>query len=416
MPAPGAPPPRRRLWLVAVIAAAAGFALAWMLRSPWGARLPGWPAKLRPPSFAEETVATRTSSQPAPAAYALQPDRAVRGVVLFIGDGMGLAQLAAARAALLGPDGRFAIERLPVTGLVATHPAQGLVTKSDAAATALASGHKTLNGRVGAGADGRPLRSIVESARDHGLATALVTTTEIVDATPAAFGAHNAERSARQDIAAQLLAARIDVLLGGGAGWFLPASEPSGKRTDARDLLAEARQHGYAVARTADELTQAPAGKLLGLFQFDLDGLRADRPTLAAMTAKTLEVLGARPRFFAMIEQEGIDTRAHRHSFASMAASLQALDQAVALAVDWAQRDGGVLVVVTADHETGGLALLDGGADRLKLAWTTSSHSGVPVPLFAYGPQALRFTGLHDNTEIPRLLAGALEIPAPDAP
>jgi alkaline phosphatase len=408
--------PARRLWLVVLLAGLAGFALAWTLRSAWVSQLPGWPAQLQPPAIVEENVATRHVSQTAPAAYALPPDGEVRGAVLFIADGMGLAQLAAARAALLGPDGRFAIERLPVTGLVATHPAGGLVTKSDAAATALASGQKTVNGRIGAGADGRPLRSIVESARDHGLATALVTTTEIVDATPASFGAHSAERGARQQIAAQLLASRVDVLLGAGAGWFLPANAPSGKRTDGRDLVAEARQQGYAVARTADELAQAPAGKLLGLFDFDLAGVLADRPTLAAMTEKTLQVLAARPRFLAMIEQEGVDTRAHRNSFASMAASIEALDQAVALAVDWAQRDGRVLVVVTADHETGGLALLDGGSDHLKLAWTTTGHSGVPVPLFAYGPGALRFTGLHDNTEIPRLLAGALGIPAPDAP
>lgn len=409
------PPPSERAsragrgGLAILAALVAGVALGWLLRSPQLARIPGWPAHAE--RVTEETAPIATAAAAPPERFEMVPDRPVRGVVLMVGDGMGLAQIVAARAAHLGPDGRFALERLPVTGLLATHPAKGLVTKSDAAATALATGHKTLNGRVGAGEDGRPLRTIAEIARDAGFATALVTTTDIVDATPAAFGAHSADRAAREDIAAQLVASRIDVLLGAGASYFLPA--PGGRRKDGRDLTAEARAAGWSVARDAAELDAASGERLLGLFDFDPDGVAQDRPSLAQMTAKTLATIGKRPRFFAMIEQEAIDTRSHRNTFESMAAALAAFDEAVAAAVDWARADGAVLVVVTADHETGGLSLFDDGPGRMRLAWTSVHHSGAPVALFAYGPQAMRFTGMHDNTEVPRLIAEALGIPAP---
>jgi alkaline phosphatase len=405
-----APPPSRRgfAWLLAAACLAAGLAAGWFLRSANPIPTSNLPGAGR------ETVALPAASQPAAAPLPPAADAPPRGVVLFMGDGMGLAHLAAARAVLVGPDGRLAIERLPVTGLIATHPAAGLVTKSDAAATALASGHKTVNGRVGADSSGRPLRSIVEVARDQGFATGLVTTAEIVDATPAAFGAHNANRGASEEIAAQLVAARIDVLMGAGASWFLPAAA-NGRRRDGRDLTAEARAAGWSVARNAEELAAAPGDRLLGLFDFDLGAMAADRPTLAEMTAKALDVLARRPRFLAMIEQEGIDTRSHANSLGSMIAALSALDQAVAATTAAAQRDGGILVLVTADHETGGLSFFDAGAGRLEASWATRQHSGVPVPLFAYGPGAGRFTGLHDNTEISRLIAEVLGIPAPDA-
>ncbi len=407
-------PGRGRRWPALVLAALAGFALAWFWRSPALRHWTAIPALSGPPAVVEETIAVAMPRPPA-AAYPIAAERPVRGAILFVGDGMGLAQLAAARLATAGADGRLAIERFPISGLLATHPAEGLVTKSDAAATALATGHKTLNGRVGAGPDGRPLRNILEVARDQGFATALVTTTEIVDATPAAFGAHSVDRGAAEEIASQMLAARIDVLMGAGAPWFLPAAQPSGRRADGRDLIAEAKAAGYAVARTADELAAAPDGRLLGLFDFDLSAVEPLRPSLAEMTGKTLAALGSRPRFLAMIEQEGIDTRSHRNSVAGMVAALAALDAAVELAADWANDDGAVLVVVTADHETGGLTLHDAPRGQLLASWASSHHTAVPVPLFALGPQAVRFSGLHDNTELPRLLAAALEIPPPDA-
>lgn len=409
-------PPRRRRWPALVLAALAGFALAWALRAPALSRLGRLsPIGAPPAAPVGENVAV-AASRPVEAPYATVADRPVRGAIVFVGDGMGLAHLAAARMVLRGIDGRLAIERLPVTGLLATHPARGLVSKSDAAATALSTGHKTINGRVAADVEGRPLRTILEVARDRGFATALVSTTEIVDATPAAFGAHSAERGAAEDIASQLLGARVDVLLGAGVAWFLPATEPPGRRRDGRNLLAEARAAGYAVARNGEELAAAPDGKILGLFDFDLSGVDPLRPSLAEMTRKTIAAVGARPRFLAVIEQENIDTRAHGNSIAGMAQALGALDEAVALAAAWANADGAVLLLVTADHETGGLTLHEGRAGRLHASWASAQHTAVPVPVFALGPRAASFTGLHDNTALPRLLAAALAIPAPDAP
>jgi alkaline phosphatase len=198
-----------------------------------------------------------------------------------------------------------------------------------------------------------------------------------------------------------LLQARIDVLLGAGADWFLPASQPPGRRADGRDLLAEARADGYVVARDAAGLEAVSGGRVLRLFDFDLAAVDERRPTLAEMTRKTLDLVGARPRFFAMIEQEGVDTRSHSNSFATMASALRSLDEAVALAAEWAAGDGAVLLIVTADH--GPAASLSTTAARAACVWpglrrTTAACRCRSSPT---GPQAWRFTGLRDNTEIP---------------
>lgn len=365
--------------------------------------------RARPPF--EQIVAFHTESTPAEPPLPLVPDGPVRGVILFIGDGMGLANIAAARFALVGADGRLAMERMPVTGLLAVHAAGKLIPDSASTATALASGVKTGNGRVGTGPNGERLRTIAEAAHQAGFATGVVTTAEIVDATPAAFAAHADSREQRAAIAGQLLDSDFDLLLGGGARWFLPPEQPPGVREDGTDLLATARQRGYQVVRDAAELEASRQPKLLGLFDFDIAFVRALEPSLQAMTGKALELVAARPRFFLMIEHEGTDTLAHHHKFSSMAGAIRELDQAIEAALAFAQRDGQVLVVVTADHDTGGLAIRPGPSPQtMQLIWSTGSHTAVPVPLFAYGPGAMQLTGLRDNTEVPKILARLLQI------
>jgi alkaline phosphatase len=343
-----------------------------------------------------------------------------RRVILVIGDGMGLAAIAAARIALHGPDGRLLIERLPSTALVVTHTVDDLITSSDAAATALASGHKTRNGRLGEDLDGQPLLTLLEAARDAGMATGLVTNAQIWDATPAAFAAHQAVRNAPAAIANDLLASRVDVLIGGGAAAFLPQSA-GGLRSDGRDLTAEAQATGYRLVRDAaglGRLAAAPPPRLLALLADDVIP-RSAEPPLAAMASAALATLSAGDRpFFLLLESERTDDAGHRNDSADLVAAVAELDAAAATAVAFAQEHGDTLVVVTADHETGGLAIDHGGQrdGQLHLLWSTRYHTGVPVPLFAWGPGADRFTGVLDNTEVPGLLGGLLGIAIPPSP
>jgi alkaline phosphatase len=163
------------------------------------------------------------------------------------------------------------------------------------------------------------------------------------------------------------------------------------------------------------ELERAPGGRLLGLFDIDLAALRPAEPSLEVMTRVALRRLAASPRgFFLLIEEEAIDTRAHVYDIAGTAAAVSRFDDAVGAVLDFAAADGRVLVVATADHETGGLVLdrgtISGGT--LEVVWADLSHSVIPVPLFAYGPGAEAFSGVLDNTEVPRLLAEALRLPS----
>jgi alkaline phosphatase len=349
----------------------------------------------------------------------LLPDQPIRNVILFIGDGMGLSQITAARINLLGPDGRFCLDRMPVTGLVTTHAVDDLITDSAAAGTALASGVKTTNGSIGVDANGKSHPTILEAARDAGLSTGLVTTTNLADATPAVFAAHVRSRGMKEDIALQLLRARVNVLFGEGE-YFYPQTDPRSARKDGENPLALAKELGYAIIEKKSDLAGAEADFLLGLFE----DLTTDRmkpalqsaknpPSLAELTAKALEILSRNEKgFFLMIEAEGVDMGGHANRVDYFIHHLQNFDEAVKTGLDFALRDECTLVLVTADHETGGLNIIGGSQvdKQFELAWATDRHTGQPVPLFAFGPHAMRFTGLKDNTEIPKIAAELMDL------
>jgi alkaline phosphatase len=388
--------------LLALAAAAALVALgyaggAWRVRTP------------------AESLAVPATSVPAPLGFPALPDGEVRNVILLVADGMSLANLTAARVHRLGPEGRLRLERFPVTGLVLTHSQETLITSSDTAATSLSTGRKTRKGRVGTDSTGEPLPTLLEAARAAGKSAGLVTTSEIVDATPAAFATHVAARAERAEIARQLVESGVEVLLGGGRRHFLPESQPGGERQDGVDLLATARRAGYRVVLAPGDLPAAGGERLLGLFWEEYSPYaEGDQPSLATMTAAALERLARDPDgFFLMAEEEGTDTLAHRNQGEAMAGAVLRFDEAAAVAAEFAARDGRTLVVATADHSTGGLVLRRQLEGKLEIVWTTTSHSGEPVPLFAYGPGAARFTGLRDNTEIARLLWELLAPPVP---
>lgn len=325
---------------------------------------------------------------------------APKNVILFIGDGMGHAHIAAARISTLGQGGRLTIEKMPVTGMHTTHSANALVTDSAAGATALACGVKTNNYTVSKSPDGRRVRSILEASRTIGKATGVVTTTSVTDATPAAFTSHVDERGMQPEIAGQQLDVNIDVLMGGGRAYFLPEGD-DGYRSDSRNLLSEAAAKGYIVVGTAEELNKVNSGRVLGLFAMEKLTTQSPEPSLSEMTKKAIQILSQdTDGFFLMVEGGQIDSYAHRNDLDGMVRQLIEFDKAVAEGLSFAQQNGDTLVVVTADHETGGLTLLSDDEGNLEPSWSTGGHSGIMVPVFAFGPESQRFTGLMDNTDI----------------
>jgi alkaline phosphatase len=282
-----------------------------------------------------------------------------RNLVLFVGDGLGPAYVTMART-FRGE--ALALDSLLV-GSAGTGSADSYVTDSGASATALACGVLTYNTAIGVDPEKRPRRSILEAAQAAGKATGLVATSRVTHATPAAFAAHVRHRDREDEIAEQLLAKRIDVILGGGARHFLPREEKLGRK-DGRDLLHAARGAGVVVVRDRAELFAAPpaAARLLGLFApshmtWVLDR-GPDEPSLVEMTKVALERLSRNPRgFFLMVEGSRIDHAGHAHDAAAALHEVLEFDAAVALAVEFARGDGRTLVAVTADHETGGLSL-----------------------------------------------------------
>jgi alkaline phosphatase len=358
--------------------------------------------------------------------------RGADNVIFCIGDGMGLGQVALARVTTVGLDGKLCMERLPVAGLVRSHAANSSVTDSAAAGTALACGVKTNNGMIGMTPDEQGYCTILEAARDKGMATGLVVTSTISHATPACFAAHVKSRKSEGQIAEQLIANRVNVLFGGGKKFFLPKTAPKSGRKDSLDLLAAAQAAGYQYAETAEAMQTLCGPYVLGLFQ--LEGLKtvAPEPSLAQLTRKAIELLahirsdtaGGRGGFFLMVEGSQIDWECHSNKAAGAIRQTLLFDQAVEAAVDFALQDGHTLVLVTADHETGGLSLIGGGNEdkpdaQLTARWSTKGHSGIPVAIHALGPGATQFGGVQDNTEIPAKIARLLNItpfPRPTRP
>lgn len=347
------------------------------------------------------SVAARTADGDAPRTA---EGVAARNLILMIADGMGPASVTMARA--VRP---LALDSL-LSGSVETSATDARVTDSAAGATAYACGIKTFNGAIGVDADRRPCRTLVEAARDAGMATGLVTTTRITHATPAAFAAHVPSRAEEGEIARQMAAAGVDLLLGGGARFFTP-EVLGGSRTDADDLLEVARRAGVAVATSPDEWAQVAALPAWGLIApdhlaYEIDRAETGEPSLAEMTRRALALLsahGGERGFVVMIEGGRIDHAAHANDAPAHLRDLLAYDAAVAEALAFARADGRTLVVSTADHETGGLTL---GA-RGVYAWD-------PAPLLAATMSAEHLARRTDDEPTAAAVAEALGDAAPD--
>ncbi|HET7273545.1 MAG TPA: alkaline phosphatase [Longimicrobiaceae bacterium] len=344
----------------------------------------------------------------------------VQNVIVMVADGAGVEYWTAARLAA----DSLAVDAMPVGGLVDTRSTESHVTDSAAGATAYATGERSYNGAISVSveclemmrtdsvavandpASCAPMRNLFEVANEQGMATGLVTTTRITDATPAAFGAHAAERGMQAAIAEQLIANDIDVLLGAGRGLF-----DGTERDDGRDLLAGVCPEAACISTASELAAYSPDDRrLIGLFpREDLHAAATRQPSLPQMVATALQKLEMDPDgFVAMFESEGTDEVGHGNApVGELIAEILQFDDAVGVALDYARNNPGTLLVVLADHETGGLAVgLE--ADTATAEYTTGGHTAAMVPLFAYGPGAERFGGMVANFEVGRLLQDAL--------
>lgn len=305
--------------------------------------------------------------------FAANSSRA-KNIILLIADGMGMSHFRAAQLfseRVMKKELRLvSVMRSFRAGHVINDTADSTVTESAAAAGQIATGELMTAKAISMAADGKtPVRTILEIAKNKGMAIGMVTTSGITDATPAGFSAHSPSRYDENEIAAQQIALAPDVLMGGRKKFFIPENA-GGKREDGRDLIAEAARSGYAVVETAAGLRAAPdKGKILGLFNmnnmnYEIDRSNSAEPSLAEMTEKTLRVLSKNKKgFFAMIEGGRIDHASHDNDVAAMIRDVIAFDEAVGVAVDFAEKTPGTLVIITSDHETGGFSIIGCGKE-----------------------------------------------------
>lgn len=317
-----------------------------------------------------------------------------KNIILLIGDGMGPSQVT---AGMTLSDNTFVLKKFRYAGLCTTFSYDRYVTDSAAAGTAIACGVKTRNGMLGMTPDSIPIPSIMEIAKKNGMATGLVSTSAVTHATPASFIAKNSGRGNYEDIALDFMSGKIDVFIGGGADHF-------NKRKDGKILANDLTRLGYDVVYTLDNLKKSNSPRIAGL----LDKEHMAKSTegrygmLAEMTAKAIEALSRSEKgFILMVEGSQIDFAGHEGNIEWNISEVLDFNDAVSVAHEFASKTGNTLVVVTADHETGGLALVGGSLEKKSVQgiYPTGNHTAVMVPVFSYGPGAEKFTGIIDNTD-----------------
>ena len=317
----------------------------------------------------------------------------VKNVIFMIGDGMGLSQVYAAAVA----NGmKLTLFDAPYVGLSITYSANRFITDSAAGGTALATGTKTNNGMIGMNADSIPVQSIMALAKAHGYSTGVVATSPVTHATPASFYGHNITRKDQEGLAMDLLRSDIDFFVGGGKRFFE-------KRADSLNLSDSLRLKGYDVVYTLEELKASRAAKRGALLaNVDMAPASEREMLLPIMTQEALNTLSANGNsFFLMVEGSQIDYQGHNNETDKLIAELLEFDQAVAVALQFMNNNPGTLLVVTADHETGGMLVLDGNLEEREVEtyFNSDYHSGIPVPVFAFGSGAQHFSGVYQNTD-----------------
>jgi len=326
-----------------------------------------------------------------------------KNIILMIGDGMGTAQIF---AGLTANHGNLFLNNFKHVGFSETQSANHYITDSAAGGTALSSGYRTYNGAIGVDTDTIAHSTILEIAENEGKATGLISTSAITHATPASFIAHQPSRNMYEAIAGDFLKTDIDVFIGGGYKHFTD-------RKDGKDLTVDLKKNGYTVLQDMNDIEKVKSGKLAGLTAFEHNPVASERADmLPRATEAALNILSHnRKGFFIMIEGSQIDWGGHQNNTNYVAEEMLDFDRSIGKALDFAANNGETLIVVTADHETGGMAITDGNMKTGKVegSFIEGDHSGVMVPVFAFGPGADQFSGIMRNEEIGKKLISLIK-------
>ncbi len=359
--------------------------------------------------FLEPPVLKQDYPVPEPLAisspHALPENGTPKNIIMIIGDGMGQGSLKYASLYGHGAEGKLVMEQFPVSGMTITKSANAEVTDSAASGTALSSGYKTNNRFLGVMPDNSPIRTIAEQALRSGRAVGIMTTDKLTGATPAAFMAHVDNRGASTEIAGWIAKSGFHILIGNKfKSPFLPPSL-EGLRKDNLNLIEKMLAADYVEVNTPEQLTANPKRKVFGF----VDDWHKDAGLLSQFTTATLQHLTqAEPKgFFIMIECAEPDWGGHGNNPDLTLWGVLTTDSVARAAAEFAMKNQDTLVLVTADHETGGMQAAPNRRNprRPFVYYGTGSHTSSPVPIFALGPGAEKFHGMTDNTDIPRILA-----------
>jgi len=326
-------------------------------------------------------------------------DKKVKNVIFMVGDGMGITQIT---SGLYSNNNKLNLERISTIGLHKCYAYDDLITDSAAGATAFACGVKTYNGAIGVGPDTIPVQTILEEAELKGLKTGMIATSTIDHATPASFAAHNMYRKNYEEIVLDYLESGCEILIGGGQKSF------DRRDMDERNLSKEFAKDGYTVVshvdKTINEIDMTDVEKLI-FYTADSSPLPVSQGRDYLKPASELSIRHLNKNndngFFLLIEGSQIDWGGHANDANMVITEMLDFDKTIGAVLDFAEKDGNTLVIITADHETGGFAIQKGSKlNDLKTAFTSDYHTADLIPVFAFGPGEEDFNGIYENTEL----------------
>lgn len=318
--------------------------------------------------------------------------RSPKNIILMIGDGNGLTQIS---SAVLANNGALSLTQIKSIGLIKTQSADDFTTDSAGAGTAIATGEKTNNRAIGTNIDGEPIPNLTEILSKKGFSTGIITTDEITGATPSSFFAHRTDRGMAAEIASDLQTSQLKLFI----------SRPTAAVKNIEDT-------GFVMKTDINTIAASTELKIGAWFNTDRKDLSGYIQNLALATKNGISYLNKEKPFFLMVEGAKIDSYGHANDIDGVVTESISFDRAVAEAIKFADADQNTLVVITADHETGGLTIPQGnvGLHEIEADFTTNDHTGVMVPVFAYGPMSQEFQGVYENNEIFAKLLSVLDI------
>lgn len=323
---------------------------------------------------------------------------AVKNVILMIGDGMSIPQI---NALIMASDSTTAFERFHTSGLAKTNSKSNKITDSAAGGTAIATGQKTNNGMIGMNSDSIAVPSILEIMSDKGKKTGVIATSYVTHATPASFVAKNINRNNYEEIALDFANSdKIDLIIGGGRRHFT-------NREDSINLITEMTENGWRYYEEIPQTHSADSKIIVLASDEHMNAYPQRGEFLSDATELALNALSKNDKgFFLMIEGSQIDFACHNNDSTYLINEMTDFNNTINKVLNFAHNNPNTLVVVTADHETGGLTMIDpdGRYSATNFHFSTGSHSPLLVPIFAYGPQENKFSGIMDNTDIMKII------------